>query len=153
MLVTRGVRASSCCACLLGLAVLTGCDAEPGGGPSLRPERLREKVQDLYEAARNAGDDVPSDAYDWAKSDLQRIGDWEYQIVRLDGEDGEDGESDAALLEQLNELGSERWEVFWLERRGSQLQAFLKRPSRSYLRLLPLSDLGRLVPSGDSSAD
>jgi hypothetical protein len=125
--------------------VLAGCDSESGDSPALGSGVLRDKIQELYETARNAGDDVPSDAYEWAKSDLQRIGDWEYRIVRLDAA------SDVAVLERLNELGAERWEVFWLERDGDRLRVFLKRHSRSYLRLLPLSDLGRLVPTGQAS--
>ena len=132
-------------AVLLSLAVLAGCDSESGGSPALGSGELLDRIQELYETARNAGDDVPSDAYEWAKSDLQRIGDWEYRIVRLDAG------SDVAVLERLNELGAERWEVFWLERDGDWLRVFLKRHSRSYLRLLPLSDLGRLVPTGQAS--
>ena len=130
--------------CALGFCLLAACDAEPGSSPPLTSKDLREKVQELYETARSAGEDVPSDAYEWARSDIERIGDWEYQIVRLDGE------ADAPILGRFNELGSERWEVFWLERQGAEFRVFLKRPARSYLRLLPLSDLGRLVPIGRS---
>jgi hypothetical protein len=125
--------------------MLAACEVEPGGDAPLAPKDLREKIQELYETARDAGDDVPSDAYEWAKSDIERIGDWEYQIVRLGAA------SDAEILERLDALGSERWEVFWLERQGAELRVFLKRPTRSYLRLLPLSELSRLVPIGDSA--
>ena len=130
---------------LLSLGLLTGCDSELGRTPALDSGELRDKIQDLYETARDAGDDVPADAYAWAKSDLQRIGDWEYRIVRLDAA------SDGAVEKRLNELGAERWEVLWLEREGDGLRVFLKRSMRSYLRLLPLSDLGRLVPTGQAS--
>ncbi len=128
----------------LGFLGLVACDAESGSGPPLTSKDLRARVQELYQTARNAGEDVPSDAYEWAKSDIGRIGDWEYQIVRLDAE------ADTSIVGRLNDLGSERWEVFWLEREGAQFRVFLKRPARSYLRLLPLSDLSRLVPIGDS---
>ena len=130
---------------LLGFGLLAGCDSELGRRPALDSGELRDKIQDLYETARDAGEDVPADAYAWAKSDLQRIGDWEYRIVRLDAA------SDGAVEKRLNELGSERWEVFWLEREEDELRAFLKRSMRSYLRLLPLSDLSRLVPTGQAS--
>jgi hypothetical protein len=131
---------------LLGLGVLAACEAEPGDDAPLAPKDLRARIQELYQTAREAGDDVPSDAYTWAKSDIARIGDWEYQIVRLDAE------SDTAILERLDALGSERWEVFWLERQGAELRVFLKRPARSYLRLLPISELSRLVPMGDAGS-
>jgi hypothetical protein len=126
--------------------MLTACEAESESDRPPTSRDLREKIQEFYETARDAGDDVPSDAYEWARSDIERIGDWEYQIVRLDAE------SDAAILERLGELGSERWEVFWLERQGGELRVFLKRPARSYLRLLPIPELSRLVPIGDSAA-
>ena len=126
--------------------MLTACEAEPGRDRPPASRGLREKIQELYERAREAGDDVPSDTYEWAKSDIERIGDWEYQIVRLDAV------SDAAILERLGELGSERWEAFWLERQDEELRVFLKRPARSYLRLLPISELSRLVPIGDAGS-
>ncbi|HEY5657336.1 MAG TPA: hypothetical protein VIY27_06065 [Myxococcota bacterium] len=138
-----GLIAFSCC--LLGLGALSACEGEPGGARGLTPGELRDKVEELYEAARDAGDDVPSDAYAWAKSDVERIGDWEYRIVRLEAE------PDETLTERLAELGSERWEAFWLERQGAELRVFLKRPARSYLRMLPVSELSRLVPLGGSA--
>lgn len=131
---------------MFALGVLAACEAEPGGDAPLAPMDLRERIQELYETAREAGDDVPSDAYEWAKSDIEKIGDWEYRIVRLDAE------SDAAILERLDALGSERWEAFWLEREGAELRVFLKRPARSYLRLLPISELSRLVPIGEGGS-
>ena len=126
--------------------MLAACEAEPGDDAPIAPVDLRAKIQELYETAREAGDDVPSDAYAWAKSDIGRIGDWEYQVVRLDAE------SDEAILDHLDALGSERWEVFWLERQGAEFRVFLKRPARSYLRLLPVSELSRLVPIGDAGS-
>jgi len=60
-----------------------------------------------------------------------------------------EGEVEAAeLAEQLNALGRDRWEVFWLDPAGSDLRVFLKRPVRSYLRQVPLSELQRLLPGG-----
>ncbi len=137
----NGLVRGVCCTLVFGL--LAACEAEPGGDAPLAPDELRGRIQELYEAAREAGEDVPSNAYEWARSDIEKIGDWEYQIVRLDAE------SDAAIVAQLGALGSERWEVFWLERQGAELRAFLKRPARSYLRLLPISELSRLVPTGE----
>jgi hypothetical protein len=128
--------------CVLGFGLLAACDSDNVGSRPLTSRELREKLQDLYEAARDAGEDVPADAYEWARSDVQRIGDWEYRLLRLDGD------SDEEMVARFNELGAERWEVFWMEPQGPQLRVYLKRPARSYLRLLPLSDLSRLVPIG-----
>lgn len=131
---------------LLGLVLLAlavGC-GPPEGAPEVVPRSFDELVRQLYERARDSGEKVPEDAIEWAREDVDRIGDWEYRVLRL--ADGED----AALEAQLDELGTERWEVFWLERErageGDGLRVFLKRPSRSVLHMLPLSELGRLVP-------
>ena len=128
---------------LLLLAPLGACDGPRGESPPVTAEDIQSTIQELYDRAVDAGEDVPADAYDWAREDLERIGDWEYQVLRLP-------DDDATLGERLNELGGERWEAWWLEREGGRVRVFLKRPARSYLRMLPLSELSRLVPSGSS---
>ena len=47
-------------------------------------------------------------------------------------------------------MGAERWECIWVQPRGSQLRLILKRPVRSYLMRVPLSQLIKLIPEGDS---
>ena len=42
-------------------------------------------------------------------NDLENIGDWEYKVIDLT-----DGCA-AAMETTLNELGNDRWEVFWIE--------------------------------------
>lgn len=113
-------------------------------GEGFTREDLERRVRDLYERAREAGDEVPADVFEWAQQDVARIGDWQYRVLRI-----EDA-GDEALQEHFTELGRERWQVFWLERRGGAYRVFLKRPARSYLQRVPLSDLRRLVPSGGS---
>ncbi len=103
-----------------------------------------EEIQRLYEKAKEKGERVPKDIYEWAREDLNGIGDWEYQILTLDDP------APQRLQEKLNEQGVERWECFWIERRGDNLVLYLKRPVRNYLRHIPFSDLMRVVPFGDS---
>ena len=105
---------------------------------------LQGQIRELYRQAQDAGESVPTDAYDWARSDLQKMGDWEYMLLRLDGAD------DEAMQARLNELGADRWEVFWMQPVDSGFRVFLKRPARSYLRHVPLSELSRIVPGGSS---
>lgn len=112
----------------------------PGAPPPETAPELQEQIIQLYERARESGEAVSGDVYEWAREDVERIGDWEYRVVRHD----DDG--DASIEAALNELGSERWEVVWIERRSGALRLFLKRPRRSFLRHLPLSELPRLVP-------
>jgi len=144
----RRIRFSAATAALAALAVLgpaLGCSSGedlPVPGEGFSREDLERRMRELYDRAREAGDEVPADVVEWAQQDVARIGDWEYRVLRVQDT------GDAALEERLGELGRERWQVFWLERRGDAYRVFLKRPARSYLQRVPLSDLRRLVPSG-----
>ena len=125
-------------AVLLGVAYMfAACDREPG--ELSRTEQALEELQRFIAEVRER---VPEDPVGWAKEDLARYGDWEYRVVTL-----AELEADA-LEEELNELGQERWEVFWIERTDQGLNLFLKRPTVSYLRAVPFSEIGRVVPGG-----
>jgi len=103
-----------------------------------------DKARELYEKAKRSGDNVPDDIAEWMQEDLQKAGDWEYQIVRTSpASDASDNEAVEALL---NELGQERWECFWVERKNGEIEFFLKRPSRSYLKGLPMRDFLKFIP-------
>ena len=149
----------SIAAALFALAVAVGCedlpDAPIAGKDDERPrssppesqvheglESIQDQIRELYEKARRSGEDVPADAYEWARGDIEKIGDWEYRILRVARGD------DAALEAQLNELGTERWEAFWIDPRPDGLWVVLKRPVRTYLRHIPFSELRHLIPGG-----
>ena len=100
-------------------------------------------VEQLYESAKEAGEQVPKDIYDWIRQDIENLGDWEYRVVELETNDSK------KLEDQLNDLGQERWECIWIQSSGKTTRFFLKRPVRSYLTTLPLSKLLKLIPSGD----
>mgnify|MGYP001829087608 CR=1 FL=1 len=138
----RGAPHGIACSTLVAaLLFLLACGLDEGT-PDALPASVDELVEQLYRRAREAGEEVPPGAMDWAREDLERIGDWEYQVVRLESDD------DAAIEARLNVLGAERWEVFWVERERERegLRVFVRRRAVSYLRMLPLSELGRLIP-------
>jgi len=108
---------------------------------------LWEQVQAWYEEAKEAGEKVPSDIYSWIRQDLESGGDWEYDIRRIEAE------TDGVLVEELNRLGAERWEVIWIEPGRRETRVFLKRNSRSYLRSLPIPDLLKLIPMGTAESN
>ena len=56
---------------------------------------------------------------------------------------------EAELETTMNELGVERWECFAVVREGDSLHLFFKRPVKSYLKHIPVSDLWKLVPGKD----
>lgn len=126
---------------LLGLlSAFVACEREPGE-PS-RAEQALEELQRLVEETREGS---AEDAMEWAREDLERYGDWEYRVVIL--AELETNE----LEEELNALGEERWEVFWVEHTDQGLNLLLKRPAVSYLRAVPFSEIGRVIPGGESN--
>ncbi len=145
-------------ACVIGLApvkvlvcaaflLASGCG--PDGGEPLAPDApsgspFWDEVEELYRRAKDAGETASRDATQWAKEDLERIGDWEYRVLAIEP-------SDPHSIEQsLNVAGEDRWEAFWIHSVEGQLHVYLKRPTRSYLRSVPLSELRRLIPGADS---
>ena len=88
-----------------------------------------EKLKALYEKAKAAGEQVPEDILEWAKSDLKKIGTWDYKIITVSSE------SEAAILNELKKLGSQRWECFWVEPIPGGKRFFMKRAARSYLQI------------------
>ncbi len=121
-------------ATIVGLLVLTGCERE-SEQPSAT-DRALDELQEKYDDLVNQEIENP---VQWAADDLENIGDWEYKILDLADEGPE------ALQATLDELGNERWEVFWIENGSNNYRVMLKRPSRSYLSRIPLSQIGRFV--------
>ena len=95
------------------------------------------EVVRLYESAKKKGEQVPKDVYEWAREDLKRHDTWEYHVVEV---------TNAGIEKTLNKLGAERWECIWIQPAGKRLRLVLKRPVRSYLRNLPLSQVLKLLP-------
>lgn len=125
---------------IMALLVLAGCN----GGQETTPEptepgvaaRAIEELREQYDELARDGLDDP---VKWAAEDIENIGDWDYRIVELEV-------STAAELEaELNALGDDRWEVFWIESGATGYRVMLKKPSLSYLSKVPLSQLGRLI--------
>ncbi len=105
-------------------------------------ERTLKEVKDLYEKAKEAGEEVPADLYEWIREDIGRINTWEYTILAVDPNTRGD------LKEGLEKLGKDRWECFDSFNSGTEIVLIFKRPARSYLRHLPLKDLLRVLPDG-----
>lgn len=103
--------------------------------PSVAEKALSE-LQAKYDELTQKGFDDPAK---WAADDIENIGDWEYIVREI--AISSPGEFEVAL----NNLGDERWEVFWIERTETGFLVVLKKPAVSYLSKIPLSQLGRFV--------
>ena len=116
--------------------------------PESEDTSLWSQVVALYEQAKEAGETAADDVYEWAREDLEAIGDWEYKVQYFANP------NHIALEKQLNELGTERWEVVWIDRQGPNLIVTLKRPSHTWLNKLPLGQLLKLAaPGGDGGGE
>lgn len=120
----------------------SGCDRD--SDEPLTTEKAVAEMQATYDALIAKGVDVP---VEWATADIENIGDWEYRILDLPNAATE------SLQDSLNELGNERWEVFWIENSGNVYRVMLKRPSRSYLNRIPLSQLGQFLIGGSGNEE
>ena len=101
-----------------------------------------DQVVEMYEKAKAAGEQVPKDVYEWAKQDLAKIGNWQYRVVDLTPTDAR------SVEDRLNELGADQWECIWIQASGNTVRFVFKRPAKSYLKHIPLSQLMKLVPRG-----
>ena len=123
----------------IALVVLAACG---GNGESEEPSAAQRALDDLQAKYDELAGDRLDDPVEWASEDLENIGDWEYKVVDLSA-------VPASELETLlNELGNDRWELVWVDERGGEHVAIMKRPSVSLLSKIPLSQLGRLMFSG-----
>jgi len=127
MLAAFAVWAVAMCGCdnPVSRSGTEGDDATTTDSPSMSYTKLKA----LYEKAKAAGEQVPEDILEWAKSDLKKIGTWDYKIVSVSSE------SEEAILNELKRLGSQRWECFWVEPIPGGKRFYMKRAVRSYLQI------------------
>ena len=110
---------------------------------TLKKKVTEETVRELYQRARDSGETVSENMWEWAKDDVTKVGAWEYRIVELDA-------TDLVFMEaELNRLGSARWECIWIETLGTKKRFFMKKARRSYLKHIPAGDLLKMIPKGD----
>ena len=150
MVVPAG-RAAAAAVCCAALSVSLSCrdsSPAPASPESIGESEVWSEVERLYELAKRKGEEVPKDVYEWAKEDVQAIGNWEYKVQYFSNP------NHIALENQLNELGKERWDVIWIDRQGPNLIVTMKRPSRTWLNKLPLGQLLKLAaPGGDGASE
>lgn len=135
-------RMHSLAAGLMASLLLTACNPEPQDevtGVRKTVEKLQRQYDELI--AERGGDPV-----EWAASDLENLGDWEYRVETLRLESEED------FAAKLNEYGDDRWEVIWLERTPGGFMVIMKKPSISLLSKIPLSQLGRFIIDGSDGS-
>jgi len=134
---------------LLGLmciftVLLPACDKldlKPENNPVT--DEAMDRAKEVLDKSKETAEDAAGNVADWSEEDLRKIGAWEYKIVRFEDL------SDEALEEELNSLGDDRWECYWVEETAEGPRFYFRKTKRSYLRHVPVGDLLKfLVPDG-----
>lgn len=132
----------------LSLLLLPGCSEtdESRFNPSvdLNSEEIIKDIQAMYEKAKRSGEQVPESVYEWTKEDLKKMNDWEYKVVAVKKSDMPEVET------ALNELGKERWQCFWVDKKKDHVVFYFHRRARSYLKTLPFREILRILPLEDA---
>ena len=124
--------------------IQAGIDAASEEDTVLTEENSQEpsywdKIKKKFEDLESENKELREIAKEWIKEDIEKIGDWEYKVVNLEYESIDE------LENKLNELGNERWECFWVEKKEEVVVFILKRPKTSYLQKIPKGDLLKML--------
>ena len=127
--------------------IQAGIDAASEEDTVLTEENSQEpsywdKIKKKFEDLESENKELREIAKEWIKEDIEKIGDWEYKVVNLEYESIDE------LENKLNELGNERWECFWVEKKEEVVVFILKRPKTSYLQKIPKGDLLKMLNKG-----
>ena len=101
-----------------------------------------EKVESgkkLYEKNFGDGKELTEQTKQWVKEDIENMGDWEYKIVAFGGK------ASTEMEKELNQLGNERWQCFWVEPSGKNKVFYFKRTKKSYIQKIPAGDLLKII--------
>ena len=133
--------------CVPGLAlflvpIALGSCEKPRGS-----EEVVDAAKQTLTATKEKVQQTAAPIAEWTEEDLRKIGAWEYRLLEINY----DAKSPEDAVTELNELGSERWECFWVEATPEGARFYLKRSKRSYLRYVPVSDVMKLVVPGGSN--
>ena len=94
-----------------------------------KDENYWKKVKKYYEKAKETGEEIPANIKEWVQKDVSKIGTFEYTVLVI--------EKDVSMderMKRLNELGKDRWEVYWVDRTNEGTVFYLKKIGKSYLK-------------------
>ena len=99
-----------------------------------------ERVKEAYEEAKSDKEGITEGTKRLIKKDIDRIGDWQYKVIILNA-----GEASNEIENQLNELGEERWECFFVDAAEGKRMFYFKKPKISYLQKISKADVVKLL--------
>lgn len=113
-------------------------------------DQLKKLVDDLTATSREATEkskQATEEAKNWVKEDFSKIGDWEYKQIKIPL-------TEIATMEKtLNELGTNRWDCFWIQKHEGDIHLLFKRPAVSYLHKISKIDFMKLLSIGGGGGE
>jgi hypothetical protein len=113
-------------------------DEKVKAGKELYDEGVKG-AKEKYSETFDGGKKLTEESKAWLAKDIENIGDWEYKVVSYGPKDFK------ALEKDLNKLGKERWQCFWVEASGKEKVFYFKRTKLSYLSKIPTGALLRIM--------
>ncbi len=127
-------------------------EGEGGGKQSEESyvEQLKKLIDEITNSSREATDKskkMTAGVKSWLKEDFSKIGDWEYKQLTIPLT------QITSLEKNLNELGADRWDCFWIQNHEGSIHLLFKRPTISYLHKLSQVDFMKLISVGAGGGD
>jgi hypothetical protein len=119
---------------------VAGCSVED----DTRAGAALDELSSAYDQIAGSLATESGEAVEWARGDIENLGDWEYRIIDFGAA------SPAAIEAELNELGNERWEAFWIQPSADGIRIYLKRTSLSLVSKVPLTAIVRALGGSGS---
>lgn len=88
---------------------------------------------------------MSKEAYEWLQDDIAKIGAWEYHVFSVGNIEDDEAQ------QTLARMGAERWELVSAVANDGSTIFVLKRPMKSYVKVLPAQDVLKLM--GDMSPE
>lgn len=107
-------------------------------------EATSKWIAETYKSLKDSGLTTADSAQEWLKDDWKNIGAWDYKVIIMPIVTGK--ESAAEVEQQLNELGSDRWQCFNVSPNATGTVMYFKRSRDSYMKHVPLKDVLHFVP-------
>lgn len=117
-------------------------------------DKAKDKTGEYYGKAKDSTSGWYEDARDWTQDDLKKAGSWNYRVIVIEQDDIR--EDPTKIEAMLNELGTQRFECFWVEpldTRNTRIAFFFKKSGFSYLKSIPTKEFWRFLPKENGESD
>ena len=97
-------------------------------------------IRNMFQQAKEAGTTTANNVVDFVKEDFAKLGSFQYASRTVTNEKPDQ------IVTMLNQMGAEKWECFWVDKRESETTLYFKKTPRSYVNSIPFKDMIRYLP-------